>query len=647
LKRAEWYLDERKGQKPWIPVIQYPLMLDDENTYRVRIISGKHRDKPGKTQKRQKRMLAVPNPKIEKPLREPLKIERPTPPEAKPREKKDREEKCDPWNPKFFWEDQQQEKERENERLKREKRQIQIAYQGETWNISIDGTTTEEDIRQSAEGMSRTPGLALREDRTHREEGKYAFERQTDEKEIAEAAKREREREEKQRWERKQRRGREREYAPQKPQPPSPGDRPVWGSAPRPIEPPPMASKLVWGCDSSTPIPRDDLSNRAIVRQIHWRVNGKEKFFEKKAPEIQIALRGGGNRRELLVVQSEARSIDTCGVFEKIENLESGRALRQKWVMSTSVLAESRGSPKGRSLLEESDVMMHEWNRREAARTAFASEFEERGTTFERRPINQPEKGSEERGRLSGSEISLYEKGERPLILTRSVMRCSRIRVQREMVSSGTQSERIERKEQRAIEWNGVVEIPERSESFTRRTLVNSGVQTMAQTTTADPTAQVMKAVPKTQVTKVETSRTQPTKEDPVTPVTKTWVIPISTAQPKGDSRPRFETRVPPVTQATKVELVTTKVQAKEENEGNSDEGATRMIQEELHVRFEGWTYCLERNRRWRVEREGWMVREFDEKSEVRLEGSRLRIIFRGTSYWLREDGHWGLGPLE
>jgi hypothetical protein len=117
LKKTEWSFDERKGQKPWIPVTQYPLMLDEAKDYRVRITSGKHRIAPGKTQsKKEKRALAIPPPRVEKPLREPLKIERP--PKENPQEY--REERCDPRNPKFFWENPQQEQEREEEILKRE-----------------------------------------------------------------------------------------------------------------------------------------------------------------------------------------------------------------------------------------------------------------------------------------------------------------------------------------------------------------------------------------------------------------------------------------------------------------------------------------------------------------------------------------------
>jgi hypothetical protein len=70
------------------------------------------------------------------------------------------------------------EKERlEKERKQRERRQIQIAYLGlcggtRTWNVSIDGTTTEEDIRPMAEGLSKKDELILVEDRTNRELGR-------------------------------------------------------------------------------------------------------------------------------------------------------------------------------------------------------------------------------------------------------------------------------------------------------------------------------------------------------------------------------------------------------------------------------------------------------------------------------------------
>jgi hypothetical protein len=148
---------------------------------------------------------------------------------------------------------------------------------------------------------------------------------------------------------------------------------------------------------------------------------------------------------------------------------------------------------------------------------------------------------------------------------------------------------------------------------ITRRTLANPEVQTKERT---------MKAAPKVwQVTTVKTLKTRPRFETP--------------------EEQRRETSV---TRETREELVTPMVQATTEI---SDHGATRTIQDELHVRFEGYTYCLERNCRWRIEREGWVVNEYDERSEVGVEGSRLRIIYRGTSYWLREDGHWGLGPLE
>jgi hypothetical protein len=506
LKKTKWRFEERKGQKQWTGVIEYPLLLDETKDYRVRITSGKHRVTPGKTQsKKEKRALAIPPPKIEKPSREPLKIERPPPLKENPYE-----HRSDPWDPRYFWENPQQTKEREEERLKREeerererlqrtKRRIRIAYQGSTWNIEIDGTTTEEGIRQEAEGLSRERGLILREDKTHREEGLYAFKSKSDAEANAESEKRAREREEKQRLDRMRREELEAEYAPKKPQPPWPKDRPVWGSTPSSIETPKLAwgstprpteppsrteSKTGWGRDSRTPTPRDDLSDRTIVRQIHWLVKGKKKSFEKSAPGFKIVPRGeDGNRNELLVVQTEARSIDFCGVFEQIENQERGQAVRQQLVIWKSVLAESRGVLKVRLLLEESEVQMHEWNRREAARAAFASEFEERETTFERRTIRQSPlaesriemtEAIKTQTELQESESWAVEKRAEMAIWVQNwtelqmdwnkrTMRCRSVWRKGTIRTSGEAVE-TRRTERRAIETSGVMEKPEETE---------------------------------------------------------------------------------------------------------------------------------------------------------------------------------------
>jgi hypothetical protein len=67
----------------------------------------------------------------------------------------------------------------EKERRQKERRQIQIASRGpggsRTWNVSIDGNTTDKDIQEMAEGLSRTKNLKLEERMTDREKGKYAF----------------------------------------------------------------------------------------------------------------------------------------------------------------------------------------------------------------------------------------------------------------------------------------------------------------------------------------------------------------------------------------------------------------------------------------------------------------------------------------
>jgi hypothetical protein len=68
----------------------------------------------------------------------------------------------------------------EKERLQRERRQIQIVLRplvgrDRSWNVTIDGTTTEDDIREMAEGLSHMGELALPEEETCRESGSYVF----------------------------------------------------------------------------------------------------------------------------------------------------------------------------------------------------------------------------------------------------------------------------------------------------------------------------------------------------------------------------------------------------------------------------------------------------------------------------------------
>jgi hypothetical protein len=108
LKQIRWRFEERQGPQ-WIPVVQRLLMLNDENDYRVVISDKTRRIRPGKTKRKERSPAPPTSPKIEKPAKQPLIIERatsPPPPEKskpQPRKGEERRDMRDPWNPRFFW----------------------------------------------------------------------------------------------------------------------------------------------------------------------------------------------------------------------------------------------------------------------------------------------------------------------------------------------------------------------------------------------------------------------------------------------------------------------------------------------------------------------------------------------------------------
>jgi hypothetical protein len=108
LKQTHWYFEEQQGRK-WIPVVIHPLRLSDEDDYRIVITDKKRRIRPGKTPNKKKQTNPSAPPKIEKPTKQPLIIERsaPPPPPKEPKrtsqEEEPRRETYDLWNPKFNW----------------------------------------------------------------------------------------------------------------------------------------------------------------------------------------------------------------------------------------------------------------------------------------------------------------------------------------------------------------------------------------------------------------------------------------------------------------------------------------------------------------------------------------------------------------
>jgi hypothetical protein len=71
--------------------------------------------------------------------------------------------------------------------------------------------------------------------------------------------------------------------------------------------------------------------------------------------------------------------------------------------------------------------------------------------------------------------------------------------------------------------------------------------------------------------------------------------------------------------------------------------GMARVIQDQLQVWFEDWTYCLDGNGLWKVTGVDWTGGQV-EYGAIQLGGERIRIDFRGQTYWLYEDGHWEYG---
>jgi hypothetical protein len=170
-------------------------------------------------------------------------------------------------------------------------------------------------------------------------------------------------------------------------------------------------------------------------------------------------------------------------MFEKIEEFA-------ELMMSTSVLTESRGISKVQTKLKESEVTIQEWNRREAAREAFESEFEERETTFERRTIKQSPliesriemtEAIKTQTELQESESWVIEKRmetaiwvqnwtELQLEWNKRTVRC-KSEWRKGMIRTSGEAVETRRRERRAIEESGVVDRQEETDPTREETV--------------------------------------------------------------------------------------------------------------------------------------------------------------------------------
>jgi hypothetical protein len=300
LKRTHWRFEEQRGQKEWLPVLQKPLELDAEKKYRIVLSGFVPRIRPGKIPRRgpqpgQTPKGTAPSPKIEKPERKPLVIDRAAPPLSKPHVvtrvdplPQSTESRVAGFDP-FYWEPEEVKENRRAEELRRaeEARRAEESRRAEELRRAEESRRAEETRR--AEESRRAEELRRAEESRRAEEARRAAE-----------------------------------------------------------------------------------TRREAEARLRMRTN----MFLKR-------------RRESWLETKRATYARKTG---RQPDLDEIRKWEKEWEgLETLVLPEGKGCVydvwNRISRLEDSKICV--WERKETARAAFAAEFEECGTTFERRPITE------------------------------------------------------------------------------------------------------------------------------------------------------------------------------------------------------------------------------------------------------------------